>query len=64
MSFDLTREQMIACIAESWACRISIEDLIRQQLDEYTEELDSWFDDDIEEEYKNIFGDYEQEERN
>jgi len=56
------RDFMIARIADSWGDSIDIKDLIRQQVYEYTEELECWTDSDIEEEYKNIFEDYEGEE--
>ena len=59
------REQMIARVLDVWGDSIDIKDLIRQQVYEYREELDSMSDNDIEEEYTQIFGDYEQEsERN
>ena len=55
------REQMIARVLDVWGDSIDIKDLIRQQVYEYREELDSMSDNDIEEEYTQIFGDYEQE---
>ena len=55
------REAMIARIADCWGDSIDIKDLIRQQVYEYTEQLECWSDNDIEEEYTQIFGDYEQE---
>ena len=55
------REAMIARIVDAWGDSIDIKDLIRQQVYEYTEQLECWSDNDIEEEYKQIFGNYEQE---
>jgi len=55
------RDQMIARIADAWGDSIDLKDLIRQEIYEYTVQLDCWSDNDIEEEYTNIFGDYEQE---
>ena len=55
------RDQMIARIADAWGDSIDLKDLIRQEVYEYTVQLDCWSDNDIEEEYTNIFGDYEQE---
>ena len=54
------REQMIARIVDAWGDSIDIKDLIRQQVYEYTEQLECWSDNDIEEEYTQIFGSYEQ----
>jgi len=55
------RDDMIARICDAWGDSIDIKDLIRQQVYEYSEQLECWSDNDIEEEYKQIFGDYEQE---
>tara|TARA_Y100000289_G_C3902401_1_gene139932 strand:+ start:182 stop:376 length:195 start_codon:yes stop_codon:yes gene_type:complete len=55
------RQAMIARIVDAWGDSIDIKDLIRQQVYEYTEQLECWSDNDIEEEYKQIFGNYEQE---
>ena len=55
------REAMIARVLEAWGESIDIKDLIRQQISEYSVELECWSDNDIEEEYTQIFGDYEQE---
>jgi len=55
------REAMIARVLEAWGDSIDIKDLIRQQIYEYSVELECWSDNDIEEEYTQIFGDYEQE---
>jgi len=55
------RERMIARVLEAWGDSIDIKDLIRQQIYEYSVELECWSDNDIEEEYTQIFGNYEQE---
>ena len=55
------REAMIARVLEAWGDSIDIKDLIRQQIYEYSVELECWSDNDIEEEYTQIFGNYEQE---
>ena len=56
---------MVARILDAWGDSIDIKDLIRQQVYEYSVELEAWTDKDIEDEYTDIFGNYEQEsERN
>ena len=52
---------MIAAIAEDWVDGIDIKDYLRSMLIEYTEQLEAWSDNDIEEEWKLLHGDYEQE---
>ena len=62
---ETKREEMIAAIAEEWVDAIDLKDYLRAMLIEYTEQLDCWSDNDIEEEWKLIHGDYEQKsERN
>ena len=58
---ETKREEMIAAIAEDWVDGIDIKDYLRSMLIEYTEQLECWSDNDIEEEWKLLHGDYEQE---
>ena len=58
---ETKREEMIAAIAEDWVDGIDIKDYLRSMLIEYTEQLEAWSDNDIEEEYKLVHGNYEQE---
>ena len=62
---ETKRDAMIARILDAWGDSIDIKDLIRQQVYEYSVELEAWTDKEIEDEYTDIFGNYEQEsERN
>ena len=53
---ETKREEMIAAIAEDWVDGIDIKDYLRSMLIEYTEQLESWTDDQIEEEWNLVFG--------
>ena len=58
---ETKREEMIAAIAEDWVDGIDLKDYLRAMLIEYTEQLQDWSDNDLEEEYKLVHGHYEQE---
>ena len=53
---ETKREEMIAALADAWGDSIDIKDLIRQQVYEYSEQLERWTDEQIEEEWKLVFG--------
>ena len=53
------RDQMIARIAEEWVDGIDIKDYLRSMLIEYTDELGTKSDKDIQEEFDLVTGGYE-----
>mgnify|MGYP001215120223 CR=1 FL=1 len=58
MTVDLTRDEMIAHIAEEWVDGLDLKDLLREKLIDYTEELEGLDDETILKEYKSMT-DYE-----
>ena len=50
----MTRDEMIAYIADEWVDGLDFKDLIRAKVYEYTQELEGWTDKDILEEYKSM----------
>ena len=49
-----TRDEMAAYIAEEWVDGFDLKDLLREKLSECTEELESWTDEEILKEYKDM----------